>query len=122
MLIGELSEKTGVTKDTIRFYEKKGLIKLAKQHRLANNYKDYPKEVVEVLMFIKRAKSFGFRLDEIKHWLDDWKEGRVPLAQKITVFEERISLVAERIEELQQLKSMLEAKLTDYKTLLQKEK
>jgi len=120
MLIGELSTKTGVSKDTIRFYEKKGLIKLTKQHRLANNYKDYPNEIVEVLMFIKRAKSFGFRLDEIKHWLEDWKEGRVPVDQKIAIFEERVNLVAERIEELQQLKAMLEAKLTDYKQLPRK--
>ncbi|OJJ20886.1 hypothetical protein BKI52_09915 [marine bacterium AO1-C] len=122
MLIGELSTKTGISRDTIRFYEKKGLIRLKKQHRLANNYKDYPDEIVEILMFIKRAKSFGFRLDEIKYWLEDWKEGRVPVDQKITVFEQRVGLVAERIEELQQLKAMLEAKLTDYKQLLQKQK
>ncbi len=118
MLIGVLSKKTGVSKDTIRFYEKKGLIRLSKQHRLANNYKDYPEETIELLMFVKRAKSFGFRLDEIKYWLEDWKGGRVPTAQKITIFEERVDLVAKRIEELQQLKSMLETKLTEYRQLL----
>ena len=121
MLIGELSTKTGVSRDTIRFYEKKGLIKLKKQHQLSNNYKNYPEEVVEVLIFIKRAKSFGFTLDEIKLWLEDWKEGRVPVQRKITIFKERIATVEDKMAELQQLKLALETKLGEYQNIEKKE-
>lgn len=117
MLIGELSCLTGVSKDTIRFYEKKGLIKITKTHRLANNYKDYPAETVNLLLFIKRAKSFGFKLDEIREWLEDWKGGKVPIAQKIQVFEAQVENIQAKIEEFIALKKTLEAKLNEYKQL-----
>lgn len=117
MLIGELSERTGISKDTIRFYEKKGLFRFKKQHRLANNYRNYPEEMIQVLVFIKRAKSFGFTLNEIKLWLEDWKEGKVPVAQKIEVFQKRVLLVEEKIKELQELKKTLETKLHEYQLL-----
>ena len=54
MLIGELSAKTGLTRDTIRFYEKEGLIKIARKQRRENNYKEYDETVLERLNLIKR--------------------------------------------------------------------
>jgi DNA-binding transcriptional MerR regulator len=50
MLIGELSAKTNLSRDTIRFYEKEGLIKIGRKQRRENNY--------------KRIKNFGFTLNE----------------------------------------------------------
>src|SRR3546814_17661555 len=49
MLIGELSEKTGFSRDTIRFFEKQGLIQLDRKQRRDNNYKEYPEEVLNRL-------------------------------------------------------------------------
>ncbi|WP_447641983.1 MULTISPECIES: MerR family transcriptional regulator [Chitinophagaceae] len=64
MLIGELSKKSGFSRDTIRFYEKQGLIKVSRKERRNNNYKEYSAEVLETLLTIKRVKSFGFTLNE----------------------------------------------------------
>ena len=69
MLLGELIKKTGFPKDTIRFYEKKGLIKLSKKQRRENNYKEYSEEVVDRLLFIKILKNLGFTLNEIEDFL-----------------------------------------------------
>lgn len=64
MLIGELSAKTGLSRDTIRFYEKEGLIKIGRKQRRENNYKEYDEIVLTRLNLIKRIKNFGFTLNE----------------------------------------------------------
>jgi DNA-binding transcriptional MerR regulator len=64
MLIGELCQKTDMTKDTIRFYEKVGL--LSNVPRKDNGYKDYTQTHAEQLNLLKHAKELGFTLNEIK--------------------------------------------------------
>ena len=70
MLIGELVARSGLTKDTIRFYEKKGLIALDQKSRRENNYKEYSEHVLEKLMLIRRLKDMGFTLTEVDTFLD----------------------------------------------------
>ena len=64
MLIGELAAKSGLSRDTIRFYEKQGLVSVSRKERRDNNYKEYSDEVLETLLTVKRVKSFGFTLNE----------------------------------------------------------
>jgi len=64
MLIGELSRKTNVKIDTIRFYEKEGLIKPANVRE--SGYREFDAFAEERLHFILRAKNLGFSLKEIK--------------------------------------------------------
>jgi DNA-binding transcriptional MerR regulator len=64
MLIGELAAKSSLSRDTIRFYEKQGLISVSRKERRDNNYKEYSDEMLETLLTIKRVKSFGFTLNE----------------------------------------------------------
>ena len=64
MQIGQLCRTTGMTKDTIRFYEKIGLLPPVK--RKPNGYKDYPESIIEQLKLLKHAKELGFTLNEIK--------------------------------------------------------
>ncbi len=74
MLIGELSKRTGFSHDTIRFYEKKGLIPVNKKLRRDNNYKEYPETVYEKLVLIKTVKELGFTLNEIDEFIKAWGE------------------------------------------------
>ena len=53
MLIGELSKACGLSRDTIRFYEKHGLIAVGKRERRFNNYKEYSEETLKRLLSIK---------------------------------------------------------------------
>ena len=66
MLIGDLVKASGFSRDTIRYYEKIGLIELAKHARRDNNYKDYPDEVLQTLKAIRNLKNLGFTLEEIR--------------------------------------------------------
>ncbi len=63
MQIGELAEATGLSRDTLRYYEKRGLL----QARRGNNgYRDYPAEAADWLRYIRTAQALGFTLQEIE--------------------------------------------------------
>lgn len=64
MLIKDVVEQTGLSRHTIRFYEKEQLI--APPKRSDNGYRDYGKNIVQQLQLITRAKMLGFTLKEIK--------------------------------------------------------
>lgn len=65
--IGELAKATGVGVETVRFYERKGLVKAPA--RKTSGYRQYPEETVERMRFIRRAQQVGFTLKEIKDLL-----------------------------------------------------
>ncbi|MBI3377367.1 MAG: MerR family transcriptional regulator [Nitrospirae bacterium] len=63
LTIGQLAKKAGVNIDTIRYYEKQGLI--PKPSRRESGYRQYSQDSVKRILFIKRAKDLGFSLKEI---------------------------------------------------------
>ena len=65
---GELAREAGVNVETIRFYERKGL--LPEPPRRSSGYREYPREAVRRIRFIQRAKELGFTLREIKGLLE----------------------------------------------------
>ncbi len=67
LTIGKLAKRAGVTIDTVRFYERRGLV--AEPKRTASNYRIYSAAEVARLKFIKKAKLLGFSLNEIKELL-----------------------------------------------------
>jgi DNA-binding transcriptional MerR regulator len=64
LAIGQVARHAGVGIETVRFYERQGL--LAEPERRASGYRQYDGEAVAVLRFIRRAKELGFTLKEIK--------------------------------------------------------
>ena|SRR5690348_535077 len=65
--IGTLAKRAGVSIDTVRYYEKSGL--LSPQSRLASGYRRYGDEQVSRLRFIRRAQDLGFTLKDIRELL-----------------------------------------------------
>ena len=65
--IGKLSNISGVSTDTIRYYEKMGV--LGEADRASNGYRVYGSDALEILLFIRRAKLMNFTLEEIKQLL-----------------------------------------------------
>lgn len=63
MRIGEIAAATGISRDTLRFYEKRGLLRA---RRGSNGYRDYPPEAVDWLRYIRTAQALGFTLAEIE--------------------------------------------------------
>src|SRR5216683_3180414 len=64
MKIGQVATRAGVNIDTLRYYERRGL--LAEPERRPSGYRDYPEETVPIIRFIKRAQDLGFTLNEIE--------------------------------------------------------
>ena len=67
LTIGRLAKQVGIGIETVRFYERQGLIE--PPPRTDSNYRVYPEEEVSRLRFIKKAKNLGFTLNEIKELL-----------------------------------------------------
>lgn len=67
MKIGELASLSGLAPSRIRFYEASGLI--APARRLANGYREYPAETLDLLEIIRSAQQTGFSLEEIRSLL-----------------------------------------------------
>ena len=67
LTIGKVAERAGVGVETVRFYEREGLIE--EPRRKASGYRQFEEDVIDRLVFIGRAKELGFTLKEIKELL-----------------------------------------------------
>jgi MerR family copper efflux transcriptional regulator len=111
MLIGELAKRTGFSHDTIRFYEKKGLIEVNKKERRDNNYKEYPEVVYERLMLIKTVKSLGFTLNEIDEFIEAWGEESATCSNLTSHLTDKIRRIDDQIRLLQEITAKLSSSL-----------
>jgi len=107
MLIGQLVKETGLTKDTIRFYEKHGLISVNRKERRENNYKEYSNEVKAKLLTIKRLKNFGFTLNEVSDLLNMIDVNEASCNNVSHKINEKVNLLDGKIRELIEVRTML---------------
>ena len=106
LTIGKLAKRADVSIDSIRFYERRGLI--AEPVRTESNYRIYQREVTAQLRFIKRAQQLGFSLVEVKELLayrGDPNASKADVKQKT---EEKIADIKGRIEDLTRMLTALE--------------
>jgi MerR family copper efflux transcriptional regulator len=101
MLISELSKASGFSKDTIRFYEKIGLIELSKHARRDNNYKDYPEGVLQTLKSIRHLKDLGFTLEEIREIIVRRQMNALDNVTTFKIIEQKIIHLDTQIDKLQ---------------------
>ncbi|WP_199336807.1 MerR family transcriptional regulator [Oscillatoria sp. FACHB-1407] len=111
MLISELAKRSGLPIDTIRFYEKKGLIDSELINRKSNNYRDYSEASLERLVLIQRAKRLGFTLTEIQDWIKDFENDQLTVDQKRDILSRKLGQIDERIEEMKQMRQYLLTKI-----------
>lgn len=105
MTIGTFSARTGVNIDTVRFYERKGL--LPEPLRRASGYREYGQADVERLNFIRRAKELGFSLGEIAELLSLSGNRDADMYGVKRKAEQRLVQVEGKIRELQRVKQGL---------------
>lgn len=115
MLIQEVCKRTGFSRDTIRYYEKIGLIKIHKKQRRQNNYKEYPEEVIERLGIIQRARHLGFTLNEIGSLIESWLSKSLTKEERIGLFKSRIDLIDQKIDKLNEIRSYLQERINQVK-------
>jgi len=103
--IGELAKEADIGVETIRFYERQGLI--TAPPRTASNYRIYPEEEISRLRFIKRAKMLGFTLNEIKDLL---ALSHDPQATRADIKDRTVAKIADvnrKIDDLVRIKQAL---------------
>ncbi len=106
MQIGEVATQAGVKAQTIRFYERRGLLKTPA--RTASGYRAYPAIVVQIVRFIKQSQELGYTLAEIKQLLAlHDKDGNA--AQVRALATTKIASLNNSIESLVQMRDELEA-------------
>jgi len=106
LTIGRLAKQAGVGVETIRFYEREGLI--AQPDRRVSGYRQYPREAVRRVRFIRHAKDLGFTLREIQELLDLRVDPRSTCADVRGRAKTKIADIEERITSLERMKGALE--------------
>lgn len=103
--IGELASRTGVGIETIRFYEKKGLI--PDPERSHSGYRQYPEDAVRRIRFVLHAKDLGFSLAEIGELLSLRVDSRGGCASVKEKAQKKIDDMEQRIEILTAMRARL---------------
>ena len=109
LMIGQVARSAGVGVETVRFYERSGL--LEEPSRKPSGYRQYDEMVVSRLRFIKRAKELGFTLKEIKELLSLRLEPSSSCADVKSKAAGKITEIESKIRTLQRMKKAL-VKLT----------
>jgi MerR family copper efflux transcriptional regulator len=104
--IGQLAKAAGVGVETVRFYEREGLV--AEPPRKRSGYRQYPVEAIARVRFIRRAKDLGFTLKEITELLELRIDPQKSCADVRALAKAKIADVETRIQDLTRLKNALE--------------
>lgn len=116
MRIGELSKRSGFTRDTIRFYEKMGLISLPDDDRNRFQFKDYPEKVLRRLVAIRQIKEYGFTLQETLGLLVLYEEGVLEQERGLRYVQRKIERIDQQIGEMIRVRSRLQQVLEGGRT------
>ena len=108
MRIGDLAQASQVSRDTLRFYEQRGLIAA---QRSANGYRDYPADMVQLVLYIKTAQRLGFSLGEIGNSVGALWQAPDPDSAVTQLLQDKLNLIETRIAELDQLRQELQQRL-----------
>lgn len=110
MKIHELSKQSGIHLETIRYYEKMGL--MLEPKRLANGYRDYDEASLKQLKFIKTCRALDFSLAEIK-FFNEMKTQKSQHCEVDSMLAKHLVSVEEKIAELTEIKHFLQSLITE---------
>lgn len=107
MLIGEVAHALGVPTETIRYYERRGL--LHEPARAANGYRIYAEATLARLRFIRAAQAAGLTLAEIAGIIEIRDQGTAPCTHVAELLEAKLAEVRDRQQQLAALETEIEA-------------
>ena len=105
MRIGQLAEQTGVTVQTVRYYERRGLLKT--NPRLASGYRSYSADAIRRIRFIKRSQELGYTLVEIGSLLELSETRPHNTAKARAIVKTKIRSIEDKIRDLQRMRDEL---------------
>jgi MerR family transcriptional regulator, Zn(II)-responsive regulator of zntA len=110
--IGEVARRAGVGVETLRFYERSGL--LNRPARTDGGYRLYDAGALKRLEFIKRAQSLGFTLEEIKRIIAESRAGQRPCAEVRETVRRRLAELDEQMAQIRRYRNALAATLRQW--------
>jgi DNA-binding transcriptional MerR regulator len=116
MRAGELAPRAGVSTDTLRLYERKGL--LPKQARSRNGYRDYTEAACSRVRLVRQAVAVGFTLDELGRILKVRDQGGIPCRDVRELGGRKLSLLDARLAELAKARDRLQVVLARWDEIL----
>ncbi len=105
LTIGKLAKESNVNVETIRFYERKGLLK---QPKRSGSFRHYPPEYIQRIQFIKRSQELGFTLKESKELLDLKLKSQSKCSDVLQKTSTKIQEVEQKIKDLKRIKKSLQ--------------
>jgi DNA-binding transcriptional MerR regulator len=111
-----LARLTGVSVDTLRHYEVKGL--LAAPPRTASGYREYPPEAVARVRLVRRAVGLGFTLDELARVLAVRDRGGAPCRGVRALAQSKLAAIESRLEALTAARELMQLVLARWDALL----
>ena len=109
---GELADLAGVSRDTLRHYERKGV--LPRPLRSHNGYRKYPPEALQRVQLVRRALTVGFTLDELARVLKVRDAGGAPCEEVRKLAAQKLLNIQDQLRELTQLRDDLQKTLKDW--------
>ncbi len=103
--IGEAARRSGVTIETIRYYEREGIVPVAE--RSANGRRRYGMDAVARLRFVKRCRDLGFSISEVKTLLSLAADNGANCARVRSIGEDHLGDVRSKIADLKRLETAL---------------
>ncbi|OED37098.1 hypothetical protein AB833_24990 [Chromatiales bacterium (ex Bugula neritina AB1)] len=101
MLIGELCQRTGMTKGAIRHYEAMGLISSTPRTAGSRTYREFGEDVIQRIEIIKNGKKFGFKLSEGREILDALISNELSIEQRKAILNKRVADIDSQLRALQ---------------------
>ena len=112
MTIGEIAEKTKLSESTLRYYEKKGLIRVLRDK---NGRRDYEENDVEWIKFLQRLKETGMLLKDIQRYSELRYIGMSTMQERMEILQSHREYVLEQQQKWEEYLQNLDAKISFYK-------
>lgn len=109
---GELAKLAGVSPDTLRHYERVGV--LGRPLRSAGGYRQYPADALDRVLLIRRSLAVGFTLAELARFLSVRDKGGAPCRQVRALAESKLALVEGQLRDLTATRDYIQALLEDW--------
>jgi len=113
---GELARLAGVSADTLRHYERKGVLSMP--NRLPNGYRMYPADSLQRVLLIRRALTVGFTLDELAIFLKSRDRGNPPCRDVRAMAGNKLDEIDKQISELKTLRAEFRQIIEEWDHLL----
>ena len=115
--IGELAKATGVSTDTLRHYERKGVLH---SQRAGNGYREYPEDALERVRIVRQGLAIGFTLDELRSIFKVFDRGEAPCQQVRSLAAGKLAQIETHLQEVTALRDDLKNALADWDKRLAK--